>query len=210
MLKKVTQFFQVYRISRKIAGSLKDVPRIKNLDECFDQYSAQILGLSNSCSLDIGCGSIPRNPFRADHAHGIDIRDIPEMNIKRADLVLEPLPFADNTFDFITAFDFLEHVPRTIYTPERRHPFINLMNEVWRTLKPNGIFFSHTPIYPYSEVFRDPTHVNIFTHETFSLYFDDSCRAAEMYGFTGSFKILGQYIKEPHLISILQKSSLLK
>jgi len=203
---KIAQFFQIYRISRKIAGSLKDIPRINDIEQCYGQFNSSTLGLSNSSTLDMGCGTIPRNPFGADHSFGIDIRDIPEKNIKRADLTIEPIPYADNTFNFITAFDFLEHIPRTIYSPERRHPFINLMNEVWRTLKPGGIFFSHTPIYPYSEVFRDPTHVNIFTHETFPLYFDDTCKAASMYGFIGSFKILGQYIKEPHLISFLQKN----
>jgi hypothetical protein len=31
-----------------------------------------------------------------------------------------------------------------------------------------------------------------------------------MYGFKGSFKIVDQYINEPHLISILQKNSWLK
>jgi hypothetical protein len=81
------------------------------------------------------------------------------------------------------------------------------MNEIWRALKPNGYFLSYTPIYPYSEAFRDPTHVNILTHETMSLYFDDKNQFAKMYGFKGSFIVVGQYINEPHLICILQKSA---
>ena len=38
------------------------------------------------------------------------------------------------------------------------------------------------------------------------MYFDDTTQAGKMYGFNGSFKILDQVIKAPHLISILQKT----
>jgi hypothetical protein len=48
------------------------------------------------------------------------------------------------------------------------------MNEIFRTLKPGGIFFSKTPAYPISAVFSDPTHVNNITADTFPLYFDDT------------------------------------
>jgi hypothetical protein len=41
----------------------------------------------------------------------------------------------------------------------------------------------------------------------FKVYFDDKIYAEQMYGFTGSFKIVGPYITEPDLISILQKSA---
>ena len=68
------------------------------------------------------------------------------------------------------------------------------MNEVWRTLKPNGYFLSHTPVYPYSAIFGDPTHVSVVTHETFTAYFDDVSRNAEMYGFKGSFKVVSQHL----------------
>lgn len=205
--KKISLFFKVYRVSRKIAGTLVDLPRIKEVQDCLGPFQADKIGLTESNTLDLGCGTQPRNPFKASTMFGIDIREDLARNIKYADLTIEPIPFADNHFDYVTAFDFLEHIPRVIYTPNRQFPFILLMNEIWRVLKPKGYFLSHTPIYPYTEVFRDPTHVNIFTHETFPFYFDDAIKAATMYGFTGSFKIVGQYIKEPHLISILQKSS---
>jgi SAM-dependent methyltransferase len=207
IFKKISLFFKVYRVSRKMAGSLVDLPRIKEVQDCLGPYQADKIGLVESNTLDLGCGTQARNPFNAKTIFGIDIREDLARNIKYADLTTEPIPYADDHFDYVTAFDFLEHIPRIIYTPNRQFPFILLMNEIWRVLKPNGLFLSHTPIYPYTEVFRDPTHVNIFTHETFPFYFDDKIRAAQMYGFTGSFKIVGQYIKEPHLISILQKSA---
>jgi SAM-dependent methyltransferase len=206
-LYKILRFFKVYAVGRKSMGHLIDLPKVKSVDECLDRCIDYTIDRTGSTALDLGCGSTPRNPFQAEEAYGIDIRDGLNKHIKCADLTVEPIPFEDNAFNFITAFDVLEHIPRIIYIPNRRFAFVELMNEVWRTLKPNGYFLSYTPIYPYSEVFRDPTHVNIMTHETLPLYFDDKHQFAKMYGFKGSFKVVGQFINEPHLISILQKSS---
>jgi 2-polyprenyl-6-hydroxyphenyl methylase/3-demethylubiquinone-9 3-methyltransferase len=44
------------------------------------------------------------------------------------------LPFADNTFDAVTALDFLEHVEE----PQK------VIAEISRVLKPGGLFFFHT------------------------------------------------------------------
>jgi SAM-dependent methyltransferase len=163
---KILRFFKVYTVGRKSMGSLIDLPKVKSIDECLDRSIDWTIDDPGSTALDLGCGPTPRNPFQAEEAYGIDIRDGLNKYIKCADLTVEPIPFEDNAFNFITAFDFLEHIPRIIYIPNRRFAFVELMNEVWRTLKPNGYFLSYTPIYPYSEVFRDPTHVNIMTHET--------------------------------------------
>jgi len=126
-------------------------------------------------------------------------------NIKYVDLTIEKISYPDAYFDYVTAFDFQEHVPRIIYMPELYFPFVEFMNEIHRTLKTNGIFLSHIPIYTFSPAFRDPAHVNIISNETFPLYFDDKNQWGKIYGFNGSFKILDQVLKAPHLISMLQK-----
>jgi len=158
-------------------------------------------------SLDLGCGLKPKNFFNADSVFGIDIRDDLEVGVHKADLVIESIPFSDNSFDFVTAHDFLEHIPRVIYSPMRRNSFIEVMNEIWRVLKVGGKFLSVTPAYPHAEAFRDPTHVNIITEETFTLYFDNKFCLAKMYGFKGCFEIIDQKWNGPHLITLMMKVS---
>jgi len=158
-----------------------------------------------SKALDIGCGPKPKNPFNATEVYGIDVRDDIDAGVRKADLVVEPIPFEDNSFDFVTAHDFLEHIPRLIYTPQRRNAFVEVMNEVWRVLKPDGVFLSFTPAYPQPAAFRDPTHVNIITDETFPVYFDNVYRWASAYGFKGAFQIISQEWRGPHLLSLMRK-----
>jgi len=158
-------------------------------------------------TLDIGCGKVPKNPFSMDEVYGIDIREDIDAKIFRADLAVEPIPFAGEFFDGVSAFDFIEHVPRVIYMPHRRFCFVELMNEIFRVLKTGGKFLSFTPAFPASAAWRDPTHVNIITEETFPLYFDDQNRIASMYGFNGYFQITGQQWHENkiHLITEMVK-----
>ncbi|MCX7204816.1 MAG: class I SAM-dependent methyltransferase [Proteobacteria bacterium] len=159
-------------------------------------------------SLDLGCGPAPKNPFNADELFGIDVREDLDANIKRADLVIEPIPFEDDYFEYVTAHDFLEHIPRIIYAPHRRNAFVELMNEIYRVLKVGGQFLSFTPAYPHPEAFRDPTHVNIITDQTFQAYFDNVNRWATGYGFNGAFEIKLQEWRGPHLLTVLQKVEL--
>jgi SAM-dependent methyltransferase len=141
--------------------------------------------------LDLGCGAKPRNPYRSEQLFGVDIRtDIAgdKAEIRRADLFREPIPFGDGFFDSVSAYDFLEHVPRTsVGANDTRFPFIEVMNEVWRVLKDGGLFYASTPAYPHPAAFQDPTHVNIITQQTHS-YFTRPELLGRMYGFKGDFE----------------------
>lgn len=138
---------------------------------------------------------------------GVDIRESEDGTIVSADLAIEAIPFESDSFDFVTAFDLIEHIPRIIYAPERRFCFVELMNEIYRVLKPGGLFYSFTPAYPASAAWRDPTHVNIITDETFLMYFDDEKRWASMYGFNGYFHIEKQTRAKNgiHLETVMRK-----
>lgn len=142
--------------------------------------------------LDLGCGPCPRNPYRRDEVHAVDLvvpAGIDPSRFRRANLSLEPIPHADSSFDSISAFDFLEHVPRVLSTADAlgtRFPFLDLMSEIHRVLKPGGMFYALTPAYPNAEAFQDPTHVNIITDQTWR-YFCGESPMARPYGYTGSF-----------------------
>jgi SAM-dependent methyltransferase len=205
IFKKIGLYYKALRLAHISYDSLIALPEIKNLDSCYKNFNSHSMSRSNSSSLDIGCGNSPRNPFDADHTYGIDIRENEARGIKYADLNVEKIPFEDDKFDYITAYDFLEHVPRLIYAPDRRFPFIELMNEIWRTLKPGGIFFSYTPMYPFSPSFVDPTHVNQITNTTFEKYFDSTFMWGSIYGFKGKFSIAYQARSGHHLVSVLKK-----
>lgn len=197
----------MYRVLSLLAESHQthiNLPKLKSIEPLYAKYK-KIGSKEETKSLDLGCGVKPRNLFRSEASFGLDVRDDLALGIKSADLVLEPIPFEDQFFDYVTAYDFLEHIPRVVYLPERKLPFVELMNEIYRVLKPGGIFLSTTPIYPYGAAFRDPTHINILTDETFSLYFDDQHRWAKIYGFRGTFKVLEQVRIEPSLVAVLQK-----
>lgn len=163
-------------------------------------------------SIDLGSGPTPKNIFNTDFCYGIDIRSTSE-KVLESNLIFENIPFESDSIDYITAFDFLEHIPRILCVfnketnnNEIRYPFIKLMNEIWRVLKHNGIFLHKTPIYPYAEAFQDPTHVNIMTEKTIEMYFNDYYPVANIYGFNGGFKMITSQIDNSHLIQQISKS----
>ena len=153
--------------------------------------------------LDLGCGAIPRNPYKRAKLSGIDIREglsnNPDIVIRAANLSTDPIPFETSSFDSVSAYDFLEHIPRVSLdhaTSTTRFPVIELMNEVWRVLQPNGLFYAITPVFPHAKAFADPTHVNIMTSKT-QRYFTGATPMGKMYGFNGQFALVRQAFIHP-------------
>tara|TARA_B100000902_G_scaffold3357_1_gene4260 strand:- start:197 stop:880 length:684 start_codon:yes stop_codon:yes gene_type:complete len=178
----------------------KKYPRISSFQKIVDNYFIDNpdyrSNLIDSKSLDLGCGQNPRNPFLADVLYGIDIREDLKNNILKSDLSRETIPFETNMFDYCTAFDFIEHIPRLIQVNgDNYSAFIELINQIYRILKPGGLFLHVTPAYPSKEVFQDPTHVNFITEDTFPNYFcSPNNWASDLgYGFKGDFDLIKQY-----------------
>jgi len=164
-----------------------------------------------SFAIDLGSGPVPANPFEAERVIGVDSQS------SGGDVIacwvgFEPLPFDQSCADVVTAFDFLEHLPRSLWRDNQLvNPFIEAMNEIWRVLKPGGVFIARTPAYPHPEAFQDPTHVNIITDTTVSYFasrpqLDGTCvdpwgpGLGRRYGFRGRFVLLSQEWDAAHLI----------
>jgi len=144
--------------------------------------------------LDLGCGPVPRNPYGAQALYGVDLQfpaGTSAENFRSANLALEAIPFADAFFDSVSAYDFIEHVPRLLAVPGdgTRASFVELMNEVWRVLRPGGRLYAVTPAWPKAAAFVDPTHVNIITDRTHT-YFCEPDLGADVYGFRGRFRAI--------------------
>lgn len=143
--------------------------------------------------LDLGCGGKPRNPYQRPTLFGVDIAAPPGQSgveIRAANLSLEPIPFPDAYFASVSAYDFFEHIPRVLpcsQWPGTRFPFIELMNEIWRVLAPDGLLYAMTPAFPHAAAFQDPTHVNILTDLSHQ-YFTAPAYLGRMYGFNGQFE----------------------
>jgi SAM-dependent methyltransferase len=147
--------------------------------------------------LDLGAGKVYHNPFGAAELYAADLFSEKPLNFFgieyfQVDLT-DTLPFETNTFDSVSCFDVLEHIPRweRHVNGEVSFPFINLMSEIYRILKPGGFFYAHTPAYPSPAAFQDPTHVNIISVDTIN-YFIEPNPYASTYGFLGGFKLVHQ------------------
>jgi SAM-dependent methyltransferase len=154
--------------------------------------------VQNSIHVDLGCGSLPRNPLKAKKVVGIDV--FVDAPFGLIDGFLDyvriaqdaQLPFESNQIDSISAFDFLEHIPRNDRLPngEFTNPLINIMNEIHRILKPGGIFIALTPCFPSPAAFTDPTHVNFISDQTHLYFAGPNFAKAKNYGFTGEFDVI--------------------
>lgn len=158
-----------------------------------------------SVSLDVGSGPEPRNPFNLDQVLGIDLFPGTSSNVIKGNLAVEAIPMPPCSVGVVTAFDFLEHVPRVVQSEtSTRFPFVDLMSEIWRVLDDGGLFYSYTPVYPSRHAFGDPTHVNIMSKDTLSKYFCGPT-LARRYGFIGKFQMLRQGKKGVHQYSMIKK-----
>jgi SAM-dependent methyltransferase len=161
----------------------------------------QIRARGEPVELDLGCGFRKKGNLGIDAtAEGTD-----------ADLIcylgFEPIPLDDETVDTIFCRDFLEHIPKAYYSEREsrlRYPLIDLMNEIWRVLKPGSLFTSFTPCYPAPQVHQDPTHLSVWTEESMQ-YFCGKYPVAVIYGVRTKFELMENSLDGFYLHAILRK-----
>ena len=74
------------------------------------------------------------------------------------------LPFEDDTFDEIHAYEVLEHCGRQ----GDYKFFFNQWADFWRVLKPGGVFFGTVPYFKSVWALGDPSHTRIIQRENFT------------------------------------------
>ena len=116
----------------------------------------------------IGCGSRrnktihPTNRPNWENLYTLDINPNHKPDFIW-DLTNLPLPFEDDSFDEIHAYEVLEH---TGNQGDYRF-FFAQFSDIWRILKPGGVLFGTTPHYTSSWAFGDPSHTRTIQKESF-------------------------------------------
>jgi len=172
--------------------------------------------------LDLGAGGADR--IRDGYeGYGVDIvaSDRPWLKDNKAcDLALETIPYEDDIFDLITAFDLLEHIPPVLYVQTalsankgifkqvKRNCMIELFNEIYRVLKPGGVFYHQTPGYHpeanLQSVWSDPTHCYVWTPDTKNHFSGDYYGQHDDYGHRSKFICLSTRYENGHFIEEYQ------
>lgn len=78
------------------------------------------------------------------------------------DLNVHPLPFEDNSFSTIHAYEVLEHLGSL---GDYRF-FFSEFSEYWRILEPGGLFYATVPALDSPWLFGDPSHTRVIVPES--------------------------------------------
>ena len=151
-----------------------------------DVYKQSLAKFESQAHLDFGSGSSPRNPFQSELLETVDIEKQSGLHPTK---VISPggaLPYADDTFTSVSAFDVLEHLSRDSVSGNQ---YIFYMNELHRVLKPGGIAVFVFPFYPRKDLFADPTHINFIPARGLD-YFITNGQTPGYAGITTDYKVL--------------------
>ncbi len=175
--------------------------KFSNPRKTADRLIGEIRARGEKVKVDLGCG------FRKNGNIGIDVTK----EGTEADLVcnlgFEPLPLGDNTVDQFVCRDFLEHLPKAYYSEAAKrlkYPIIDLMNEIWRTLRPGGTFTSHTPAIRTSR-FTAIRRISVSGLSRSMDYFCGKYPVAKVYGVKEWFELVENRMDRFYLHAVLRK-----
>lgn len=160
----------------------------------------------------IGCGNQRKKVLQGPS--GPDWTDLTTVDIDPAcqptiewDLNNVPLPFKENQFNEIHAYEVLEHLG----SQGDFKFFFNQFTDFWRILKPGGLFCATVPRWDNVWALGDPGHTRVINEGT--LVFLSQKRYAEIgqtsmtdyrWVYSGDFDIVLANKAETHFMFVLQ------
>jgi SAM-dependent methyltransferase len=116
----------------------------------------------------LGCGSDHRKklgpaevPLEWSDLTTLDVEPAHKPDVTH-DLNVLPWPFADDSFDEVHAYEVLEHLGQQ----GDYKSFFAHFAEIWRILKPGGVFYGTVPAPDTPWVWADPGHTRVIRPET--------------------------------------------
>ena len=119
-------------------------------------------------------------------------------NVEFKEGVVPPLPFADESFDYVVSFQVIEHIKRDK----------EFVREVRRVLKSGGKFIVTTPNRPMS-LTRNPWHVREYTAEQFSALLSEFAEV-EALGVGGNEQVWSYYEKNRESVRRITRFDVLR
>jgi hypothetical protein len=179
------------------------------------QFYVEIFGNNNAANTRSDSVSAVTNENRIDRRPGMklnlgccdalmegftNVDIVPAAGVEVADL-RQTWPWADNSVEFIRAYDIIEHLPDKIFT----------MNELWRVLSAGGRVEIAVPTTDGTGAWQDPTHVSFWNRRSF-LYYEAGNpyreRFANSYGIKAKFRTvherLDKTVDGPRLTIMLE------
>ena len=103
-------------------------------------------------------------------------------NVEFRQATVPPLPFANDSFDFVISFQVIEHIKQDI----------ELVREVKRVLRPGGKFIVTTPNAPMS-LTRNPWHIREYTAVELRSLLGSEFSSVEALGVSGNARVMEYY-----------------
>ena len=103
-------------------------------------------------------------------------------NVEFRQATVPPLPFANDSFDFVISFQVIEHIKQDL----------ELVREVKRVLRPGGKFIVTTPNAPMS-LTRNPWHIREYTAAELRSLLGSEFSSVEALGVSGNARVMEYY-----------------
>lgn len=165
------------------------------VQRCFYAYEVAVSYVKGKHTADIGCADGYGTQYLADYTAattGVDysettVAEARKKHAAKTNLTFKsssvpPLPLETSSMDVVTAFQFIEHI----------HPRLEFMKEVYRVLKPGGVFLCSTPNAKMS-IARNPFHVHEYTFSEMKSEIEQVFDSFEIKGVQGNEKVNAYY-----------------